>query len=126
MPSAQVLVVDDDPGVRTLLSALLDRAGYTAEFAEDGVDAVDKLRRNRYGAVLLDLMLPAVNGFEIIRLLKSDRPEQLKRIIVMTAAANRTLENFDDQREIFSLVRKPFDINDLTRQVRACASQNSR
>jgi CheY-like chemotaxis protein len=124
MTTTRVLIVDDDPGVRGLLSTLLDREGHTAEFAEDGVAAVEKLRRNSYAVVLLDLMLPAVNGFEIIRLLKSDRPDQLKRIIVMTAAANRTLEHFDDEREIFSLVRKPFDIGDLTRKVRDCASQN--
>jgi CheY-like chemotaxis protein len=124
MHQARVLVVDDDPGVRGLLSALLDREGHTAEFADDGASAVQKMKRTRYAVVLLDLMLPAMNGFEVIRLLKSDRPEQLKNVIVMTAAANRTLQDFDDEDAVFSVVRKPFDINDLTRQVRACASQN--
>ena len=124
MPEKEILVVDDDAAVRTLLIALLERFGFTVEVAENGSVAVDKMRRKSHAAILLDLMLPSMNGFEIIRLLKSDRPHLLKRVIVLTAAANRTLEHFEDERDVFSLVRKPFDIADLIEQVRACASQN--
>ena len=124
MAEKEILVVDDDPAVRTMLTALLQRFGFTVEVAGDGKTGVDKMRRKSYAAILLDLMLPNMNGFEIIRWLKSDRPLLLKHVIVLTAAANRTLAHFDDQRDVFSLVRKPFDIGDLVDQVRACASQS--
>ena len=123
MLDQDILVVDDDPGVCTLLTALLTRAGFAVEVAEDGAAAIEKIRRKCHAAILLDLMLPKSNGFEIIRMVRSDRPHLMKRIIIVTAAANRTLEHFSDQSEVFALVRKPFDIDELLDRIRTCTSQ---
>lgn len=122
--NGEILIVDDDPGVRTFLCTLLERLSYKVEIAENGTIAVDRIRRKCYDAILLDLMLPNLNGFEIIRLVKSDRPHLAKRIIVMTAAFERTLRHFSDESAIWALVRKPFDIHELLALVAGCTSQN--
>lgn len=117
--SKRVLVVDDDNGVRTLLSALLRRAGYEFEMAIDGEEGISRLRRSSYDAVILDLMMPVTNGFEVLQFLKSDRPAMLPRVIVATAASHLTLRDFDTSR-IHALIRKPFDIDRIMEAVAAC------
>jgi DNA-binding response OmpR family regulator len=117
-----ILIVDDDPSVRALLVALLTRRGYAYTLAEDGEAAVCHLRRTRYDAVLLDLMLPKLNGFEVLRFLRAERPQALGRVIVLTAASNATLRDFDS-RGIRALMRKPFDIDELMRELDVCCAQ---
>jgi two-component system response regulator MprA len=119
MENHRVLVVDDDPGVRALLIALLGHRGYTYDLATDGHEAVAQLRRAPYDAVLLDLMLPNVNGFEVLRFLRAERPQMVSRVIVLTAASNATLRDFDTSG-IRALIRKPFDIHTLLDQLDAC------
>jgi CheY-like chemotaxis protein len=119
MKIPRVLIVDDDPGVRTLLVALLAHRGYAHELAEDGDEAIARLRRSAPDAVLLDLMLPKMNGFEVLRFLRAERPQTLPRVIVLTAASNATLRDFDTHG-IRALVRKPFDINELLEEIDVC------
>jgi two-component system, OmpR family, response regulator len=113
-----VLLVDDDPCVRSLLVALMMRDGLAHETACDGAEAIARLRRRDYGAVVLDLMLPERNGFEVLRFLKAERPHMLERVVVITAAAESTLRDFDDRRHVAAVLRKPFDIDDLLDAVR--------
>jgi DNA-binding response OmpR family regulator len=113
-----VLIIDDDPCVRGLLGALMARNGLTHETACDGAEAIAMLRRRDYGAVVLDLMLPERNGFEVLRFLKAERPHMLKRVVVITAATDSTLRDFEDRRHVAAMLRKPFDIVELGDAVR--------
>jgi two-component system OmpR family response regulator len=113
-----VLIVDDDPCVRSLLVALVTRDGLPHETACDGAEAIARLRRRDYSAVVLDLMLPERNGFEVLRFLKAEGPHMLERVVVITAAAESTLRYFDDRRHVAAVLRKPFDIVDLLDAVR--------
>src|ERR1043166_9343479 len=108
-----VLLVDDDPSVRSLLAALMKRDGVAHETACDGAEAIPRLRRRDYGAVVLDLMLPERNGFEVLRFLKAERPHMLERVVVITAATESTLRDFEDRRHVAAVLRQPFDIDDL-------------
>jgi CheY-like chemotaxis protein len=119
-----VLVIDDDAGVRGLLHALLRHRGLQHESAADGRTAIDKLRRGTYAAVLLDLMLPGENGFEVLRFLRAERPTQLPRVVVMTACSKATLRHFDASG-LHGVIRKPFDIAEMMDAVDACVGQNS-
>ena len=116
----RLLVVDDDPGVSSLLTAVFTRLGYTVESVSDGEAAVQRMRTAPCDAVLLDLMLPKRNGFEVLREVKSFNAALLPRIIVVTAASSVTLRDFDG-REIFGLFRKPFDLQELVEAVAAAA-----
>ena len=116
---SKVLLVDDDEPIRTLISTLCSRLGLTVERAADGAEGVAMLRCGQYDAILLDLMLPKLNGFEVLREIRSFAPEMLTRTIIITAASDATLRDFDGGGTL-ALLRKPFDINDLADVLRSC------
>lgn len=117
-----VLVVDDDDATRALLSVVFGRRkDIVVECVSDGDAALAQIRRKAYDVLVLDLMLPGANGFDVIRELKSRAPVLLSRTIVLTAMAESTLRDFDDARFLRRLMRKPFDLDDLVGEVLACA-----
>jgi DNA-binding NtrC family response regulator len=118
------LVVDDDQGLQGLFNTLLGRDGFSVDCAPDGRQAFEYLRRSSYSVILLDLMMPEVNGFELLERMQRESPDLLRRVIVMTGAAQRVVDTVDRKR-IWGLIRKPFDINDLRRAARDCASGRS-
>jgi DNA-binding response OmpR family regulator len=119
------LVVDDDPGLQGLFLTLLGRDGFAVDCAADGRIAFDCLKRTTYSVILLDLMMPDVNGFELLDRLERESPALLPRVIVMTGVSQRMIESLDTSR-LWGLIRKPFDINELLRSARACASGTAR
>jgi DNA-binding response OmpR family regulator len=124
LPGKKVLIVEDDEAIRGLLATLLSRHGYSPELCGDGNDAVRRLRANGYDAILLDLMLPGQFGFDVIRFLNAERPALSPRVIVLTAASQATLHDFDTST-VHSVMRKPFDVNALLASVRECAAAAS-
>lgn len=61
-----ILIVEDEPNIRNLIALTLRRAGYATQLAADGIQAADMIEENQYDLVLLDVMLPGVDGFELI------------------------------------------------------------
>jgi two-component system, OmpR family, response regulator len=118
MPTA--LIVEDDDATRVLIAAICARHGFQAEVAADGETAIARLRGGRYDVLVLDLLLPKVNGFELIREVRSRCPELLRRTIVVTAAGPSILADFEGGA-VFTLLRKPFDVADLVAALKACA-----
>ena len=116
-----VLVVDDDPALQGLFQTLLGRDGFAVDCAQNGRVAFEYLKRSSYSVILLDLMMPDVNGFELLDRLERDSPRLLRRVIVMTGAAQRVLDTLDTTR-VWGLIRKPFDIEELVRSARECAA----
>lgn len=120
-----VLVVDDDSGLQGLFSTILGRDGFVVDCASNGRQAFEYLKRGAYSVILLDLMMPDVNGLELLERLERDSPSLMRRVIVMTGAAQRVVDGVDHGR-IWGLIRKPFDINDLMTSTRHCALGKSR
>ncbi|HEV7921193.1 MAG TPA: response regulator [Thermoanaerobaculia bacterium] len=114
------LVIDDDPGLQGLFTTLLAREGFAVDCAPNGRLAFEYLKRGSYSVILLDLMMPDVNGFELLDRLGRDSPRLLPRVIVMSGAAQKVVDSVDRTR-IWGLIRKPFDINELVRSARQCA-----
>jgi DNA-binding response OmpR family regulator len=100
--------VDDDPAVRALLEIVGKRAGFTVDTSPDGLDALEKLREHDYLIMVLDLMMPRVNGYDVVQQLavEARRPA----IIVVTAMTGGYVAQLDPQ-VVHSIVRKPFDID---------------
>ena len=119
-----VLIIDDDPNVRSLIGAVLRREGFSPDAAADGREAIEKLRRRDYSAVLLDLMLRQSQGLEVLRFLKSERPEMLRRVVIVSAASDQAIRRITEHELVWGLVRKPFDIRHLVDVVRACREQD--
>lgn len=115
-----VLIVDDDSHIRDLCRDILVYSNLDVDLATNGAEALEKIRHRRYGAVILDLMMPVVNGFEVLQEMRALHPELLKRTIVATAASDATLRHFSDSMRIAALVRKPFDIGELRDAVMRC------
>lgn len=87
-----VLVVDDDPLVRDLLAAVLSDDGFDLRFAADGAAALRSADEQIPDLVVLDVMMPGLDGFEVCRMLKKSYPEI--RIVMLTALAG------DEDRDI--------------------------
>src|SRR5688572_10595841 len=114
-----ILLVEDDEPTRVLITALSARIGITAEWAADGETAVTMIRHRRYDALLLDLFLPKVNGFEVLREVRTIAPDLLLRTIIITAADEATLRDFDGGGTL-AMLRKPFDVEDLLDALTSC------
>ena len=117
----RVLVVDDDDAIRTMVERVLAREHYDVESARDGYEAIEKLTRNDYATVLLDLMMPRVDGHGVLRYLEETRPAPKPFVIVMTANVQGASETASCA-PVFRILPKPFDIRQLVSHVRDVAS----
>ncbi len=119
----RILVVDDDPDIRSLLVTALRLKALPVDSASNGAEALDLLRRNPYGVVLLDLFMPDIDGFAVLDQLEHEAQQPV--VLVITGADRATVEKLDARR-IHGIVRKPFDIDDLTAIVVSCNEIRSR
>ncbi|MFZ2493040.1 MAG: response regulator [Thermoanaerobaculia bacterium] len=114
-----VLIVEDDVPIRRLVRMVLDRAGFTTDTAADGVEAVLKLGIAEYDAIVLDLMMPNLDGFTVLQTLSENDAPILRKIIVASAASPAVIR--ERLKHIpFALVPKPFDLDELVARVREC------
>jgi DNA-binding response OmpR family regulator len=119
-----VLLIDDDKSIQMLIGAVLRRDGMTLDTADDGKQAISKLRSGSYRAVLLDLLMRERDGLEVLRFLKTEQPEMLRRTVLVTTASDQTLRRLTEHDLVCGIVHKPFDIEHLLEVVRACRAQN--
>jgi CheY-like chemotaxis protein len=115
----EILVVEDDSAIRRLVKSVLQRQGYRVEIACDGVEAVLKLGLSEYDVIVLDLMMPNLDGFAFIETLAANDPERLKRIIVTSAASPAVIKT-RMHGVPFAVLPKPFNITDLIARVEEC------
>jgi CheY-like chemotaxis protein len=120
-PAAKrVLIVDDDAVIRELLGTMLRQRDLTVDEAADGREALDLLKENIYSVVLLDLLMPNVDGFGVLDGLTSTA------VVLVITGADRALVKRLDPKKIHGVVRKPFDAEELANLVVACADIRSR
>ncbi len=114
-----VLVVDDDANIRRMIMAALRREGYRFFEAGNGKDALDLMRANRPDVVVLDLMMPILSGWDVLK--ARQRESDLERIPVIIISANRDPELASAiDKGVCAFLPKPFDIGALTALVRSC------
>ncbi len=115
----RVLVVDDDPSIRRMIIAALRREGYVFSEAANGKEALDAMRQDAPSVVVLDLMMPVVSGWDVLRERGTD--PKLLSIPVIIISANRGPElALAMDKGICAFLPKPFDINALSSLVRSC------
>jgi DNA-binding response OmpR family regulator len=88
--NATILVVDDDDGIRSLLKQELTEAGYVVEEAANGKEAVSKIRSVRPDLVILDVMMPEMNGFDVAAILKNDPQTMEIPIIILSIVQDKS------------------------------------
>jgi DNA-binding response OmpR family regulator len=112
----RVLVVDDEPIVRDVLARYLTRDGYEVETVGDGEAAIAAYRERRPDLVLLDLMLPRIDGFEVFRWIRSEAPSP---VIMLTARGAETERIVGLEMGADDYVSKPFSPSEVVARVRA-------
>ena len=115
-----VLVVEDDDALRAMVLAALRREPLTVDSARDGVEALERIRNGRYAVVIIDLMMPRMNGFELIEALTAELPRPRPVVFVMTAYDDASFRDLDPD-VVAGVLRKPFDVERLAEMVRDCA-----
>jgi DNA-binding response OmpR family regulator len=115
----RILVVDDEAAIRALVAKIIQRAGYPVDTARDGAEAIEKLETSRYAVIVLDLMMPNIDGFGLIRHLR-ERGGERPAVIVVSAGDSATFRQLDGAL-VHSILRKPFDIDVLADLVDAAA-----
>ena len=119
----RVLVVDDDAAIRGVLLHAIGQQSLDVDCAADGRDALDLLAQHRYDVIVLDLVMPVLNGFEFLTSLGALQLDAQPVVLVITGAKNE-IHGLDPQR-IHGVVRKPFDVDEFARLVAACADIRS-
>lgn len=115
----RVLIVDDEDAIRTLVRRMLQRAGFDPVEASDGQHAIDKLDAGDFDAVVLDLMMPRVDGFGVVEHLIDRKPRMVEKTVVMTAFPKTATK--ERLHHLCCIISKPFDMNELVLLVRDCA-----
>jgi CheY-like chemotaxis protein len=115
----RVLVIDDDRATRQMLIGALRRKSLIIDEAANGREALDLLRENAYSVVLLDILMPELNGFEVLDAIGT---EMLSApvVLVVSGVDRNVLDRLDSER-IHGIVRKPFDPLEVAAVVAACA-----
>lgn len=118
-----MLIAEDDASIRRLVKSVLCREGYQVDVAVDGVEAVLMLGLRDYDVIVLDLMMPNLDGFQFLATLAEHDPARLARIVV-TSAASPAIIKSRITHSPFAVLPKPFNIAELVEQVRACAASS--
>jgi two-component system response regulator MtrA len=113
---ARILLVEDDPSIREVTALGLRAAGFTVDTAADGVDGLERWRADRPDLVLLDVMLPRMDGLEVCRAI---RREATTPIVMLTARADTIDVVVGLESGADDYVRKPFELPELVARVRA-------
>lgn len=124
MAESRVLVVDDDDAIRTLVTRVLRREHFAVEQASNGEEALATLRTHRYGAVVLDLMMPVVSGFEVVSYLNTHDDAGKPSVVIISAASERDMKKVESPC-IHAVLRKPFELPELVAAVRACSEHTT-
>ena len=113
----RILVCDDDPRMRDTIVETLASESFDVDTADRAVDAIQRIMRASYGALILDLKLPGLGGLDAIAVVK--RFDQSLPIIVMTGHASYETEQAARAAGIFYYLVKPFSVEELVAAVRA-------
>ncbi|MGI9450414.1 MAG: response regulator, partial [Geminicoccaceae bacterium] len=106
VPHTRILVVDDDPNVRDLVQQLLDDEAYQLDFAEDGQQALKKIAQHPPEVILLDLLMPGLDGFEVIEALDENPEYHNIQIVVLTAKSLTKEDRILLERRVHAVIEK--------------------
>src|SRR5688572_27809508 len=119
MPGGTVLVVDDDPVIQKLLQVNFEMEGYSVITAGDGEEGLAKAQAERPDAVVLDVMMPKMDGLEVARRLKGDPDTESIPIILLSAKAQQADIQAGSATGAEGYLTKPFDPLELLQRVGA-------
>ncbi len=120
-PPNRILIVDDDPVTLAFAARALERDSFHVDRAHDGVEAIEKLKANEYSVIVLDILMPKLDGFGVLHYLSENRPELRQRVLIITALPGDQLAA-TKLEGICGVMNKPVEASELCARVRACAA----
>lgn len=108
---SKILVVDDEPGMRTFLEIILRKEGYSVETAADGMKALDNINNNVFDLAILDMLMPVMNGIEVLKRIIEKSPETT--VIIITAFASHETAIEAMKLGAYDYITKPFKIDEI-------------
>lgn len=115
-PMQNILIVEDDMDIQELLREFLKEAGYEVMAANDGIEAMDLFAKNKYDLILLDIMLPKIDGFGVCELI---RKQSQVPIIMLTALGGEEEQIRGLDLQVDDYITKPFSVPILIRKIAA-------
>lgn len=119
--SKDVLVVDDDPHLCEIITDVLEAEGHITRTAANGQEAIERIRERKPQLILLDLMMPIMNGWELADTLKGS-PQWADIPVVFVTAAHNVMQSKPQDMGVKAIISKPFDIDTLVEAVQAYAA----
>lgn len=112
-----ILIADDEEDTRSILELLLNEAGYDIISSYDGLDTLDSVKSSHPQMILLDIMMPLVDGIEVCRRIKSDDNTKDIKIIMLSASDESDSKNLAMECGADDYITKPFDSGDLLKRI---------
>jgi len=119
MHTKNILVVDDEPDLADLVSYNLKKEGFEVSSASDGEEALKKIRKGNFNLIILDLMLPGIQGMELCRILRNDPKTKHLPIIMLTAKGEDVDKILGLEMGADDYIAKPFSPRELVARVKA-------
>ena len=113
----KILVVDDEQGLRDVLSIMLKRAGYAVTVASDGDEAIAQVQKEIFDLVITDLKMPRVGGLEVLKAVKAASPDTVVLMITAFASADSAVEAM--KHGAYDYLTTPFQVDDYPQRDRA-------
>jgi DNA-binding NtrC family response regulator len=122
--NVKILLIDDEIEFISTLGERLELRGYTSKIAEDGESGISMITKESFDVVILDLMMPGLNGIDALRQIKAIDPNL--PVILLTGHGS-TKDGMEGMRiGAFDFLMKPLDINDLLRKIKLALDESPR
>jgi CheY-like chemotaxis protein len=112
-----VLVVDDDPDILQTLALCLTSEGYNVLMASNGQEALELLRQQKPACILLDLMMPVMDGFTTLEALRTDERTRSIPVVILSALSSGEVRRRCHDMGVRAILQKPYKPEDLLRAV---------
>lgn len=113
MGRIKILIVEDEPHIVESLSYILRRAEFDVAVAANGIEALERLRHTAFSAVILDVMMPGMSGFDVLREIRADRVLSGLPVIVLTAKGQSRDRQTASEAGATEFITKPFSNADI-------------
>lgn len=125
MSKLKILAMDDSPTVQKLLKMVLEEEGYDVICASDGIEGIDRAKKEHPSIILIDFVMPKMNGFQVCKIIKEDPDLKHIPIILVTSKGDEVGSKFVKMLGITEYLTKPFQPNDLIAKISEVIDKNS-
>jgi len=117
MTKARILLVEDEPNIVESLSFILKRADFEVDTVNDGAEALSRVRREAFDVLVLDIMLPGMNGLDVLKAIRSDQALASLPVMVLTAKGQANDRRTAEAIGASAFITKPFSNADVVERV---------